>query len=679
MGPHVNPLALSGVLFLGGALLSLVLAGRRALARYASCGLAALGSLILLVESVGCLLHEPASTLELAGPALLGGFRFGLDPFSALFSALISSLGLISSVYALGYAEEYDHAAGALGFFYNLFLLGMSWVPAAQNVFSFLFCWEAMTLTSFFLVILDHGKRESRQAGTLYFVMSQAGTAFILAAFFLLHRATGSWDFAAFHAVGPRLGETVRTAIFLFALIGFGTKAGIVPLHIWLPYAHPAAPSHVSSLMSGVMIKTGIYGFILVVWSFLGGGPWWWGALVLAVAAVSSVLGVLYALMEHDLKRLLAFHSVENIGIILMGVGAGMLAHAFGRADLSALALAAGLYHAINHAVFKGLLFLSAGSVLKATHTRDMEEMGGLIKLMPVTALCFLVGAMAISGLPPLNGFASEWLTYQALLSGFGLPMMAVRVLCLLAAAALALTGGLAAACFVKAFGVSFLALPRGERSAQAQDASMPEQIGMGILAAACVILGLTPAAAMRILKPLAEALTSVTPQGTASPMTIESLAPASAPYGGLFPPALLAVLTAAGLGAWALVRLLGGAARIRYGPTWGCGLRELTPRMEYTSTAFAKPFRMLFAFIYRPVREVRQDCVASPYFPKSIHYSSEITHLIQERLYRPTLRAMLGGARIVRRLQAGSVNIYLAYLSATLTALLLLSVWRAR
>lgn len=659
--------------------MSLVLAGRRVLARYTSCGLAALGSLILLVESAGCLLYGPVSTLELAGPALLGGFRFGLNPFSALFAALISSLGLVSSVYALGYAKEYDHKAGTLGFFYNLFLLGMSWVPAAQNVFSFLFCWEVMTLTSFFLVILDHEKQESRQAGILYFVMSQAGTAFIFASFFLFHRATGSWDFSAFHAIGSRLSETLRTVIFLFALIGFGTKAGIVPLHIWLPYAHPAAPSHVSSLMSGVMIKTGIYGFILVVWSFLGGGPWWWGALVLAVAAASSVLGVLYALMEHDLKRLLAFHSVENIGIILMGIGAGMIFRSFGRADLSALALAAGLYHTINHAVFKGLLFLGAGSVLKATHTRNMEEMGGLIKRMPATAFCFLIGAMAISGLPPLNGFASEWLTYQALLSGFGLPMMAVRVLCLLAAAALALTGGLAAACFVKAFGISFLALPRSEHAGQAQDASIPEQLGMGALAAACVILGLFPAAAMRILKPLTEALTPIPLQMTSSPIILSSLASASAPYGSLLPPVLLAVLAATGLGVWALLRMLGGAARIRYGPTWGCGLRELTPRMEYTSTAFAKPFRMLFSFIYRPVREVRQDCVASPYFPRSIHYSSEITHLIQERLYRPTLRAMLGAAHVVRRLQAGSVNIYLAYLSATLTALLLLSVWSAK
>ena len=661
----MNLLALCAALFLGGSLLSLVLCERPAWARQASCILAALASFVLLLESSSCLLAGTAYAWAWTGPTALGGFSWSLTPFSALFTALISGLGLVASIYALGYAEEYDSQAGSLGFFYNLFLLGMSLVPAARNVFTFLFCWEVMTLASFFLVILDHEKAEARKAGYLYFVMSQAGTACIFAAFFLLYKSTGSWDFAAFPAAAPGLSPLVKTAVFLFSLIGFGTKAGIVPLHIWLPHAHPAAPSHVSSLMSGAMIKTGIYGLLLVVCSFLGGGPWWWGALVLALGALSSVLGVLYALMENDSKRLLAFSSVENIGIILLGVGAAMIFQSLGQGSLAVLALTAGLFHAINHAVFKGLLFFGAGSVIKSTHTRNMEEMGGLIKRMPVTALCCLIGAMSISALPPLNGFASEWLTYQALLSGFGLSAAGPRVLCLLASAALALTGGLAAACFVKAFGISFLALPRSRHAEDAREASFFEQLGMAILAAACLILGLGSAAVVRILHPIAQAL-------LASVVPIE--APAS-----LVPGALLAVMTAAALAAWVAVRLIGGKPRVRTAPTWGCGLPGLSARMEYTATAFSKPFRMLFAFLYQPTREVRQDCTLSPYFPRNIRYSSEITFLIRDRLYQPVIRALLGISYFVRRLQAGSVNLYLAYLSATLTALLLLSVWRSR
>lgn len=666
----MTPLVFSGFLFLLGSLAALAFGGRPVLARRLSCGLAASACLILLLESSACLFYGYSFSLSLSGPPVLGGFRFSLPPLSAFFTALIAGVGLVSSLYALDYAEEYDEQAAALGFFYNLFLLGMSFLPAAQNVFSFLFCWEAMTLASFFLVILDHANPDSRSAGYLYFVMSQAGTALLLAMFFLLHREAGAWDFEAFRSAGPQLAPGLKNALFLLALAGFGTKAGIVPLHLWLPAAHPAAPSHVSALMSGVMIKTAIYGLILTVFSFLGGGPWWWGALVLAAASVSSVLGVLYALMERDLKRLLAYSSVENIGIVLMGIGAGMLFHSFGRMDLSALALSAGLYHVLNHAVFKSLLFLSAGAVVKSVRTRNMEEMGGLIKTMPVTALCFLTGSLAVSALPPLNGFVSEWLTFQTLLAGLSLPVMPVRVLTLFVAAALALTGGLVAACFVKAFGITFLALPRSESARQAKEAFVYERLAMGLLALACAALGLFPGRVLAFLQPVIGSLDSG-PAGPANAL--------SGPYGGVLPQALLALIALGAAAAWSLARVVGGPARVRYSPTWGCGLEGLTPRMEYTATAFAKPFRMLFEFLYRPLREVRQECVAGPYFPKSIHYSSEIRHVIQEKLYRPPLKLLLAVSHLFRRLQAGSVNLYLAYLSAAVTALLLLTVWRSR
>ena len=670
----MNFILAAAFLFVLGAAAGIALGRWPAASRLAGYGSAALASLSLLLESLACLLGGASSSLILPGTAALADFSFRLTPFGALFCAPISALGFAASVYAVGYAEEHDDKVSRLVAFYNLFLLGMSFLPAAQNAFSFLLCWEWMTVASFFLVALDHEKSESRRAGYIYFVMSQAGAAFVFALFFLLRAAAGSWEFEAFKAAGPLLPAGAKNALFLLALIGFGTKAGMAPLHLWLPYAHPAAPSHVSALMSGAMIKTGIYGLLLTIFSFLGGGPWWWGAVLLAAAAATSLIGVAYALIENDIKRLLAYCSVENIGVILMGVGAGMLFRAFGREELALLSLSAALYHTVNHALFKGLLFLSAGSVLKAAHTRNIEEMGGLIKRMPLTALCFLIGSMSISALPPFNGFVSEWLTFQALLSGFNLPTMSTRILSLLAAAALALTSGLAAACFVKAFGVAFLALPRIDNARRAVEASVWELSAMGILALGCLGLGLFPGVVLGLLKPAIESLNS----GPAAFLPNPLLAPSAAdgPYGQALPAARVALTASAAAAAAAAARWIGGPARARRVPTWACGLPELTPRMEYTATAFSKPFRLLFSFIYRPLREVSQECVSSPYFPRNIRYSSKITYLIREKLYRPPLRLFLKVSHMARRLQAGSVNVYLGYLSAAVTALLLLSLW---
>ncbi len=356
--------------------------------------------------------------------------------------------------------------------------------------------------------------------------MSHIGTGCIMLGFLLLFQAVGkasgnfgpdTYSFAGFHALTGNadwLASGSRNAAFLLFLIGFGMKAGIVPLHTWLPAAHPVAPSNVSAFLSGVIIKTGIYGMARVFFYFLGNPPMWWGVTVLTIGTVSAVLGVLYALMQHDLKRLLAYHSIENIGIILMGFGASLmfLHHDDARSHplLASLALIAGLYHTINHAVFKGLLFLGAGAVLHATHTRDMEHMGGLAKRMPQTAFCFLVGAVAISALPPLNGFVSEWLTYQSLLQGFGTTDSLVRLMFPIGGALLALTGALAAACFVKAFGITFLAQPRSEAAAKAHEASLTMLLGQGVLVAACVFLGLFPTLFLKVLDPLTQQLTGL-------------------------------------------------------------------------------------------------------------------------------------------------------------------------
>src|SRR5947208_8298679 len=365
-----------------------------------------------------------------------------------------------------------------------------------------------MALTAYFLVSFEHEKTETRNAGVLYFIMSHIGTGCLILGFLLLFQAAGDYDFDSFRSLGQKMSAGRRDAAFLLFLFGFGVKAGIVPLHIWLPEAHPVAPSNVSALLSGVLIKTGIYGLTRVLFDFLGTPPNWWGVTVLSIGTISAVLGVLYALMEHDLKRLLAYHSIENIGIILMGLGAALMFLHSGHPVLATLALIAGMYHTINHASFKGLLFLGAGAVLHSAHTRNMEEMGGLAKRMPRTALFFLAGAVAISALPPLNGFVSEWLTYQSLLQGYAATTSLIRLMFPLGAAMLALTGALAAACFVKAFGITFLAQPRSEHAKQAHEASLTMLLGQGFLTAVCVFLGLCPAIFLTFFDPVTKQLT---------------------------------------------------------------------------------------------------------------------------------------------------------------------------
>src|SRR5664279_4707958 len=444
-------------------------------------------------------------------PSLIPYVRFSIhaDALGCFFGLIVSLVGVAISIYSLGYARGYygHKNVGVLGALFNVLLLATTLVFLADHAFFFLIAWEIMALSAYCLVSFEHEQEETRNAGVLYFVMSHIGTSALVLGFLLLSRASGSYDFASFHALGNQMPASQRNVVFLLFLFGFGVKAGMVPFHIWLPVAHPVAPSNVSALMSGVLIKSGIYGITRVSFDFMGTPPNWWGVTVLTIGTISAVLGVLFALMEHDLKRLLAYHSIENIGIILMGLGAALMFLHSGRPGLSSLALIAGLYHTINHALFKALLFLGAGAVLHSTHTRNMEEMGGLIKRMPKTAFCFLIGAVAISALPPLNGFVSEWLTYQSLLQGFGTTDSLVRLMFPLSGAMLALTGALAAACFVKAFGITFLAQPRSEQAAQAHEASPTMLLGMGLLTGACVFLGLFPTTFLRLLEPLTQQL----------------------------------------------------------------------------------------------------------------------------------------------------------------------------
>ena len=610
-------------------------------------------------------------------PTLLSiadGLVFRLDGLGAFFLGLVGLVAIPCAIYGVAYSEVYEGRSSLrlLGAMLNLFLLTMSLVPCAGNVLTFLLMWEGMSLTSYFLVLTEPDEPDTIQAGGWYLAMTHAGLALLIAAFLLLAAGAVTTDFGDLRAAAPALSPAARNVVFLLALLGFGSKAGVIPLHVWLPRAHPAAPSHVSALMSGVMIKLGVYGLLRVGLDLLGGGPAWWGALLIGLGALSAIMGVLYALMENDLKRLLAYSSVENIGLIFIGLGTGFLFWSLKVAPAAFLALAAALYHALNHAAFKGLLFLGAGSVLHATHTRDMNQLGGLIRGLPWTAACFLTGSLAIAGLPPLNGFVSEWLLFQSLLPGIGSPVPLVAPLMTLAVGVLALTGGLAAAAFVKAFGITFLAIPRSPAALHAHEAPLSMRIGMGILAVLCAGFGL---AAVLILPALAAAL--------AAPARIPAPALPLGSGLALFMPGGFArmspILVAVGLalsigGTWLGVRVLGRRRPLRISETWGCGRVIQTPRMEYTSTAFAEPLRRVFAELYRPTQDLSIDFHPdSKYFVQSIEYRSEIVPWFERYLYAPLVTRIRRWGIQTRAIQSGSAHAYLAYLVVALVGLLAL------
>ena len=638
----------------------------------AGCGLA--GALAGLGLGAVCLGTGAVPTLT--APFLpLTGLALRVDGLSAFFLIVIGVVGAAVSVYGAGYSAAYEgrYSLRLLGAMLNVLLLSLSVQVMADNALTFLMAWEVMALSAYSMVLTEHDRPGTLRAAHWYIAVTHAGFAALLAMFLLLSAGDLTTSFSGMRSAS--LSPGARDAAFALALFGFGTKAGIAPLHVWLPMAHPVAPSHVSALMSGVVIKMGVYGFLRVAVDLLVGGPPWWGGVVLVAGTISALLGVLYALMEHDLKRLLAYHSVENIGIIFIGIGAGLMFQSFGLPTLAALGIVAGMYHTINHACFKGLLFLGAGSVLHAVGTRNMEEMGGLIRRMPRTAFFFLLGACAISALPPLNGFASEWLVFQTLLGGSAIPRPEVAVVMPVAVAMLALTSGLAAACFVKAFGITFLAIPRSARAEQAHEAAWSMQTGMATLAVACVALGLVPFAVVPLLGRSLAGLHGVSPAA----MTFTLALPLPVPgISGQMSPSLLALGLVLLLVLIPLaLRMLGADRRLRVGDTWGCGRIGQTPRMEYTATAFAEPLRRVFAELYRPTRDLSIDFhPASKYFVQSIEYRSEIRPWIERLCYDWPLHGLRRAAIWVRRLQGGSLHLYLFYL--TLAFLLLLTAARS-
>lgn len=602
---------------------------------------------------------------------------FSIDQLAAFFLFTISLIALFCSIYGTGYLKHFyqKYNIGSFGFFYHLFILGMLLVVTVSNGLFFLVVWEIMSIASYVLVVFDRHDKNNVKAGFVYLVMTHIGTAFIITALLLLYRSTGSFDFAAIRSAAELIPLSVKNAVFVLAMIGFGTKAGIIPFHIWLPSAHPAAPSHVSGLMSGVMIKTGVFMMIRLFLDLLQPVPMWWGLAVLVIGSISAVLGVLYALTEHDIKRLLAYHSIENIGIILLGVGSALTFSSLGLMSLALLGLSAALFHVLNHATFKSLLFLSAGSVIHQTHTRNMEEYGGLIKRMPQTAAFFLIGSMAISALPPFNGFFSEWMTFQALFQGIIQLSVAGRSIFIVAAGALALTGGLALACFVKAFASTFLARPRSAEAAHAKESAPSLLFGMGALSAICLLLGIVSGSLVFLLERVGNNLSAFQHTPSLFSSVSGSTLALSDGFASVSAPALFLLLAFGILLSWLVFTFaVNKKQKMSRGATWDCGT-DLTERMEITATGFARSIVLIFEGVLRPSiqREVKYFDAKSRYLPKSVKVRSDIHNVYEQYFYRPLYRLIGATAARVKKIQSGNVNVYILYIFLAFIVLLFL------
>ena len=663
------------VLWCVAVLLAVAAAGtataRLAAARPMVYGTSLVASLIALVGAMGGLFEtaqQSTVTLPLGLPWL--GANFRVDALAAFFLIVVNLGSAAASLYALGYGRHESAPHRVLPFF-PAFLAGMNLVVLANDAFTFLLSWEFMSLTSWALVMAHHRVGENARAGYIYLIMASFGTFCLLLAFALLAGVEGDYGFAAMrtHHLGPGSAALVLT----FALLGAGSKAGLVPLHVWLPLAHPAAPSHVSALMSGVMTKVAVYGFIRIVLDLLGPPEWGWSMMVLALGGITSVLGVLYALMQHDLKRLLAYHTVENIGIIFIGLGLAMAFQANQVTWAAALALTAALFHVFNHSLFKSLLFFGSGAVLTATGERDMEHLGGLIHRMPLTAFTFLVGCVAISALPPLNGFVSEWLTFQAILQSPDLPQWGLKILIPGVGALLALSAALAAACFVKAFGVTFLGRPRSPAAANAHEVDRFSLVSMFAFAALCLLAGILPGLVIDGLAPVVSGLVGDRmPVQLAVPwLSIVPIAEARSSYNGLL--IFLFISLSASLAIYAIHRFASRA--LRRAPPWDCGFPDARPITQYTAGSFAQPIRRVFGTSVFLAREHVE--MAPPGDRRPARLTVELRDLVWETLYAPVANAVDATAGRLNILQFQTIRRYLSLVVAALIILLLvLAIW---
>jgi hydrogenase-4 component B len=620
--------------------------------------LSALAGAVAVAAGALLALHGHADRLDLGG-GVVGAAVFAPRALAAPFVLLLGLAAAAIGLYAPRYHEPGRGTALYLAV-YNLALVASLAVLIAANVTAFLVAWETMALLCYLLILRHHRREGVARGAFLFLALSEVGFVLIVAALVILATRTGTLDFAVMAARSHAIGSGWRTAAFLLALAGFGFKAGLVPLHVWLPAAHPVAPSDGSALLSGLIVKLGVYGLALTGVQLLPGGPPWWGLVVLGLGAISALLGILYALMERDLKRFLAFSTVENVGIILTALGGSLTFTAYGQRAIGALLLITALYHSVNHGAYKTLLFLEAGVIEHAAGTRDLDRLGGLVRTLPRSAAISLVGTLAIAALPPLNGFVSEWLLFQGLFQGFRLPSHTAGILIVVAGAAVALTAGLALNAFARAYGIPFLGMARTSRAAHASERGQPTA-GPILLAAACVFLGLGAPLVLTALDRVAHAATGVDIQATLVVGKL-TIIPAHTDFSGFSPTYLAAFLAA--MAAVPLLILKAGRPRApsRRTPVWDGGILAFKPRMQYTATTHANPVRVTFDPLYRPHVQVERASDDPAGRSGPVRYGFHVTPIFERFLYDPAVRSIEALARLARPIQNGDVNLYLLY-----------------
>jgi formate hydrogenlyase subunit 3/multisubunit Na+/H+ antiporter MnhD subunit len=632
-------------------------------------GCAALCSGLAITGAVALATRAGASGLVLPIGLPWLGAHLRLDALSALFLIVLGIGGGAISAYAVGYGRHEPEPHRVLPF-YPGFLGAMTLVLLAADAFTFLLSWEIMSLLSWALVLTHHREEDSRQAGYLYLVMAGFGTMVLLLAFGIMAGPEGGYDFGAIRAV--ERGPAVNAVVLALMMIGAGSKAGLMPLHVWLPVAHPAAPSHVSALMSGVMTKVALYGFVRVIFDLLGPLDWWASPAVLVIGAVTAVMGILFALNDGDAKRVLAWSTIENIGVTVAALGLALAFRANGMSALAALALTAALLHVFNHMLFKSLLFMAAGAVLNATGRRDLDGLGGLIGRMPVTSFLALVGAVAISALPPLNGYVSEWLLFQSLLQSPQLPQLGLQFLVPAAGGLLALTAALAAACFVRFYGVAFLGRARSPEAAGAREVNRWSLGAMSALAGLCVIAGILPGPIIDLMAPAVELMLGgrVPPQGIDAWATLVPVAEVRSSYSGLL--VMLFIAISGGGSAWLVHRF--ASRRLRRGPAWDCGFPNAEPITQYGGGSFAQPVRRVMA----PLLAARETVVMpEPGDMSPARHAARTQDIVWSKLYVPLVDAVGHATLRLNALQFLTIRRYLGLVFMSLILLLVgLALW---
>lgn len=601
-----------------------------------------------------------------------GEWSLSLDPLGAFFLLVICIVMACVSVYSIGYIREYEgvYDIGVLSGLSILFFLSLVLVVSSTNVILFLISWETMSMVSYLLVVFENRKNNVVSAGYLYLTMTHLGTAAMTVALLLMAHYAGSYSFEEMAGGLDGMPLATMSAVFVLLLIGLGTKAGMVPLHVWLPAAHPAAPSNISALMSGVMVKMALFMMVRSFFDLLVPTEHWWGLLVVLLGCISALLGVLYSLKERDIKSTLAYSTVENMGIMLIGLGTAMVFASYGLSELSAFALLATLFHALNHAIFKALLFMGAGSVARATHTRNMESMGGLAKRMPYTSALTFLGLLSMAAMPPFGGFVSEWLLFQSLIQSVSVPDVPIKMLMSVSIAVLAITGALAVSMAVRLFSSTFLARPRTEAAERAHESPRSMVLGMAFLATLCIAFGVLSLWAVNFIDNVTSSVLGVSiGSDIAEGLTLRSTDEGFASMA----PSLIAVLlvTSAAI-AWTAAYTITKGWKERISGTWDCGT-PLGPRNEYTATGTADPIVRVFNTVYKPRSELRTEPSASPLIKKRLFYEIQFIDIFEKYLYRPVAKSFIAIAKRLSIIQAGSIQAYLSYIFVMLVALLLL------